>query len=360
MLTTSVDADGGAQRVFITTWLLGSACLLIPIGAGLMQSCRFLRGGTVWTEVQVSVLRMATQIGITRPVRLVVHPRALGPMTCGVMSPVVVLPSDATKWSAEDLDRAVRHELEHVRRGDWLIQLVVRVGCACCWFHPLVWLAARQLLVAAEQACDDEVVCHGDACGYAAQLVALAERHRAATFSNAAAMAGRDDLTIRVRSVLDPARQRGRVSRMTVGTMAAVALALTVSLGPLRAVRHTVAEPPRTPRTFATVSAADVQVPSPSVGSVSSPVSRVTRVPAAREREVEEHVVRLPPELRKAVQAALADPAGTEAPAMRVMTVVRAYPDDPGLTRLRAELRQRREAPPNDQGADAQTLPAVP
>jgi beta-lactamase regulating signal transducer with metallopeptidase domain len=66
---------------------------------------------------------------------------------------MVALPPDATQWPASDLRRALIHELEHVRRGDWATQVLASVVCVLYWFHPLVWLAVRRLRLAMEQAC---------------------------------------------------------------------------------------------------------------------------------------------------------------------------------------------------------------
>jgi beta-lactamase regulating signal transducer with metallopeptidase domain len=81
-----------------------------------------------------------------------------GPMTCGFLNPAIVFPLDAQTWAREDLQRAIMHELEHVRRGDRLIHCLARVACAMYWFHPLVWIAWRQLTLEAERSCDEAVL----------------------------------------------------------------------------------------------------------------------------------------------------------------------------------------------------------
>ena len=78
------------------------------------------------------------------------------------------------------LRRAFVHELEHVRRRDWWVHLAARVTCALYWFHPLVWIAYRQLTLEAERACDDAVVEREESTQYAEQLVELARRMGAA------------------------------------------------------------------------------------------------------------------------------------------------------------------------------------
>ena len=74
------------------------------------------------------------------------------------MRPAIVLPRDAENWNTEDLNRAIVHELEHVRRGDSVTRCLARVMCAVYWFHPLVWIAWRKLVLEAERSCDDAVL----------------------------------------------------------------------------------------------------------------------------------------------------------------------------------------------------------
>src|SRR6185295_17641586 len=104
--------------------------------------------------------------------------------------------------SDADLTRAIAHELEHIRRADWLTQFVARVVCAAYWFHPLMWIVRRQLVLEAERASDDAVLRYTEASEYADQLVDLARR-LSVGHQPLLAMANRNDLSARVHAVLD-------------------------------------------------------------------------------------------------------------------------------------------------------------
>ncbi len=129
-----------------------------------------------WPHGQSVANSLALEAGIHRRVEVLLHEALPGPMTCGVVHPAIVLPLDAQTWEAEDLNRAMVHELEHVRRGDWVSHCLARAVCAVYWFHPLVWIAWRQLALEAERACDDAVLGRSEATAYADQLVGLARR----------------------------------------------------------------------------------------------------------------------------------------------------------------------------------------
>jgi uncharacterized protein (TIGR03435 family) len=164
------------------------------------------------------------------------HDAVPGPVTCGLIRPVVLLPVDARAWSRDDLCRALIHELEHVRRADWVGQCAARVACAIYWFHPLVWMAWRELALEAERACDDAVVRRADAGDYAGQLVGLARRLSEASHPPLPAMARARDLPTRVRAVLDHAQERGRAGAARLAVTVAVVMLTVAAIAPLRAV----------------------------------------------------------------------------------------------------------------------------
>jgi beta-lactamase regulating signal transducer with metallopeptidase domain len=137
-------------------------------------------------------------------------------MTCGIVHPAIMLPSEAPSWEAEDLNRAMMHELEHVRRGDLAIHCLARAICSAYWFHPLVWIAFRQLGLEAERACDDAVLGRWESTAYADHLVRVARRLSAAAKSPAPAMANSADLKKRVDAALDSRQQRGRAGTLAV------------------------------------------------------------------------------------------------------------------------------------------------
>jgi TonB family protein len=222
-------------------WILGVAIFLLSMASGLWQVRSLRRSGHPWLHGQSVVEGLALEVGIHRRVEVLLHDGLTGPMTCGVAHPAIILPSDAQNWEAEDLNRAMIHELEHVRRGDWAVHCLARAICSAYWFHPLVWIALRQLGLEAERACDDAVLGRSDATAYADQLVRLARRLSAAAKGPAAkspvlAMANRADLKKRVGAVLDSRQKRGRAGAVAVTLACVGGVSLVLTLSPLRMV----------------------------------------------------------------------------------------------------------------------------
>jgi TonB family protein len=222
LAATQTSEPPSISTLLLTLWAAGAALFFAPVLMGLWQ-VRSLRWSAIrWRE--------------TSGVQVLLHESLAGPMTCGVIQPGILLPRDAESWNEADLNRALAHELEHIRRADWLVHCAARVICAVYWFHPLVWMAWRQLTLEAERACDDAVLTGSDATAYADQLVSLARRISESAKAPALAMANRADLSARVSSLLDERRKRGRAGARVV-TLACVGAALfAITLAPLTTV----------------------------------------------------------------------------------------------------------------------------
>lgn len=224
------------SMVLVAAWVVGTTVLLVLLIAGLIRVRRVRRNGVPWRDGEVLVAGIASALAVRRPIQVLLDGAANGPMTCGVVWPVIILPRDAQQWPVEDLRRAVVHEIEHVRRADWLTLCLARSVCAVYWFHPLVWMLWRHLRLEAERACDDAVLCSAEPETYADQLVALAERLISKRAQSALAMADRNDLSARVSAVLDSRQPRGRAGATWIVSAVVAAAGLITAIAPLRAV----------------------------------------------------------------------------------------------------------------------------
>ena len=164
------------------------------------------------------------------------HPSLL--VTWGWRRPRILLPAGAPAWPDERIRVVLAHELAHVVRGDWVVQLAAEALRAAYWFNPLVWVACRRLRVESECACDDAVLAQGiDAPDYAAHLLALARQLRSPGQPPlpAPAMARPSSLEGRVRAMLNDDLNRRPASRRARLAVAAALVALTLGVAGARA-----------------------------------------------------------------------------------------------------------------------------
>jgi len=224
------------MTIIRTVWLAGAFLLLAQLAVDLRRLYGIRRNGLHWLERRELVQSLASECGIRRKVEVLLHEGISGPITCGIWRPAILLPVEARAWNEADLRRALVHELEHVRRGDWAIQLAARVTCTLYWFHPLVWVALRWLSLEAERAADDGVVQSAEHTEYAEQLVSLAGRLSKARTQLAPGMANRSDLSARVSALLDGSQRRGRAGWWATASALSVASLVVLTLAPVRAV----------------------------------------------------------------------------------------------------------------------------
>jgi beta-lactamase regulating signal transducer with metallopeptidase domain len=217
-------------------WAIGALVFLVPVAVVLWRLSAIRRTGLPIAWHREVLARLVGEQGVGRPVEVLEHEAVPGPMTFGVSRPVIILPPDAREWDEAELRRALVHELEHIQRGDWIMQIGARVIAALYWFHPLVWTAWRRLCLEAERSCDDAVVAGEERTDYAEQLVTLAQRMSATPVQPLLGMANRSDLSTRVTAVLDDRLRRGRAGvALAAGTLAAAAI-VVIGVAPVRAV----------------------------------------------------------------------------------------------------------------------------
>src|SRR5262249_45036697 len=127
---------------------------------------------------------------------------------------------------AGQVEAILLHELAHIRRCDYLVNLLQTFVEGLLFYHPATWWVSRVIRAEREHCCDDLVVAtHGDAHEYAQALAAL-EANRPAVPAAAAAATG-GSLVKRIRRLLVPTEQP-RAASMPV--IAAVILTITVVL----------------------------------------------------------------------------------------------------------------------------------
>ncbi len=122
-----------------------------------------------WRAVMVELAR---RLRVSRPVRLLVSAAAQVPMAIGWLRPVILLPaSTITGLTPEQLRAVLAHELAHIRRYDYLVNILQSVVETVLFYHPAVWWVSRRIRVEREHCCDDMAVAvSGNVLSYARAL----------------------------------------------------------------------------------------------------------------------------------------------------------------------------------------------
>ena len=94
-------------------------------------------------------------------IKLAFHDHPLVPFTFGWKQPVIVLPK-LLQHEPEKLDMALQHELTHIKRGDYLLQLALSMIESLFWFHLLIRYGNQEIDTYREISCDQEVLSKSD------------------------------------------------------------------------------------------------------------------------------------------------------------------------------------------------------
>lgn len=129
------------------------------------------------------------------------------PITVGMLRPYVLLPVGWRDWSRDKFEVVLRHELTHIARGDYAVNLIAEFNRCLYWFHPLAWCLIRWLSDLAERNCDDAVIAStGNRTSYARHLLEIAAtvvEPTRATIQPGISMARSADVESRIDAILD-------------------------------------------------------------------------------------------------------------------------------------------------------------
>jgi len=161
-------------------YLLGGALGTLRFGKAYLSLQRLHRNSSEvpagpWTAM---LDRYRRRLSIRRQVRLLQSTSAPAPLTMGWQRPVLILPSSSLDEDSEESIRVVLlHELTHIARNDYPMNLITKLVECLYWYNPLVWLASRRIRHVREAACDGYCIASlGDREGYVRVLLDYAQR----------------------------------------------------------------------------------------------------------------------------------------------------------------------------------------
>jgi len=251
--STTVAPRGrpGIVSILAAIWLAGALLVLLRLAIGTWRVGQLAREGArvedgMWLSL---AQRLANRLGVTRPLILLRGDRLAVPVTWGIVYPAVLLPEDSDSWTEERKRFVLVHEMAHVKRFDALTQLLAQLALAVFWFDPLVWIAAHQMRVEREHACDDYVLRDGTAPSlYAGELLEMVRsigsptHDRAAPAFAALAMARRSEFEGRMLAILDPRLDRQTMKKRGTLMTAVIVALLTLPLAALRPFQQPTSE----------------------------------------------------------------------------------------------------------------------
>lgn len=184
------DADetsADARFVSVTpwlglAWLIGAVLLSLKTTGGWLWTRRLKRASvrSVSDEWQGRLIHLSRRLRVSRPVLLCESALVEAPTVIGWLRPVILLPASAlVGLSSAQLEALLAHELAHIRRHDYFVNLLQAVVEILLFYHPAVWWLSHRVRSEREFVCDDmAVAATGDALIYARALTTLEQLRR--------------------------------------------------------------------------------------------------------------------------------------------------------------------------------------
>jgi GWxTD domain-containing protein len=213
-------------------WLAGVIFFELRALGGCLALWRWRRTGVCHTaaEWQTRLSELASGLRVARPVVLLQSSLAEAPSVIGHLRPVILMPLGLlTGLPAAQIETILLHELAHIRRHDYLVNMAQTFAEGVLFYHPAVWWISNVIRTERENCCDDLVVAaRGDAHEYAAALAALAENRWAAHDLAPAATGG--SLVKRVRRLLTQQPEGPRAALTPVFAAGLIAIGSGIAL----------------------------------------------------------------------------------------------------------------------------------
>jgi D-alanyl-D-alanine endopeptidase (penicillin-binding protein 7) len=144
------------MQLLVGAWASCALALALRMALGLAWLGRAGSASGIDARWQVSIDRLAERAGITRAVRLRIVEGLASPVTAGWWRPVVLVPAALVSGMPPDLLEALlAHEIAHVKRHDYLVNLAQNLVETLLFYHPAVWWISGRIRAEREQIADD-------------------------------------------------------------------------------------------------------------------------------------------------------------------------------------------------------------
>jgi D-alanyl-D-alanine endopeptidase (penicillin-binding protein 7) len=144
------------MALLVAAWAACALALTLRMALGLLWIGGSARNDRTDAHWQARLTGLAERAGIDRHVRLRIVETLTSPITAGWWRPVVLVPAVLVSGMPADLLEALlAHEIAHVKRHDYLVNLLQNVVETILFYHPAVWWISKQIRAEREQIADD-------------------------------------------------------------------------------------------------------------------------------------------------------------------------------------------------------------
>lgn len=217
----------------VSIWSMGVLLMLMRLALGLLWVYRLGQHGNdlaaLTQQWQARSNQLAYQFAIRRQVTLKFQKDLLSPVTYGCLKPVVVMPASLLTGMAPDmLEALLAHELAHIKRWDYAVNLLQNLVLSLLFYHPAVWWISKRIDAERELIADDMAAAMLGQAKPLARALQVLDKLQIAGMPQAAMAANGGDLLSRIKRLVRPDAQpwHWKMAAPVLGIAAALLLVL--------------------------------------------------------------------------------------------------------------------------------------
>ena len=206
LFTSAQSIVEKCMPLFLMLWVIGSGVFVLRIFIGLAYVDRLRQGSVpVLNEWKDYIEKISASLKIERLIILAESSAIDAPVVIGYIKPIILIPIGlCSNLSTAQLETIFIHELMHIRRQDYLVNLIQSFVEAIYFFNPFVWAISAMVKSEREHCCDDAVVDHhGNTTAYATALAALEEARLSRIALSLSVMGSKNELLKRIKRLME-------------------------------------------------------------------------------------------------------------------------------------------------------------
>ncbi len=224
--------------MLVSLWLLGVAFFVLRLLGGLVYLKRLKTVHTypVDTHWEELLAYLAQRMAVQSPLRLLESALVQTPVVLGHLKPLILLPVGMVNaLSIAQVEAILAHELAHIARHDYLLNVLQSFIEAVLYFNPAVWWLSAVIRAEREHCCDDRAlqVCD-NSFTYAKALLAIQEMHRPAPGLAMAFGHQKKHLLHRIQRILQQPQNRTNIMEKITATCLLLAAIIGLSINATR------------------------------------------------------------------------------------------------------------------------------
>ena len=217
--------------LIVGVWFLGMSFFALRLMGGFayVQHLKLQHNAPLSRHWQDRGRRLSYRLGLYKSVELMESALIKVPMAIGYFKPVILFPLGAiNQLSPKEVEAILAHELAHIVRDDYLINIIQSIIEVLFYFNPAVWWISANVRRERENCCDDLAIkLSGDSLGYAKALLRLQELQPISPPMAMALIGSKNQLLGRIRRILNQPQNRSNIMEKCIATMVLL-LAITI------------------------------------------------------------------------------------------------------------------------------------